>query len=75
MVLRQIHLEVDVAAKMGEQELVLLVQRYSGAKTRKSNVSHGMMRHLLLRLLRVMPTKTMTPWTTSTIKRCQRSST
>jgi hypothetical protein len=35
MVIRQIRLEVDVAAKMGEEELVLLVQRDSGAEDAK----------------------------------------
>ena len=35
MVLRQIRLEVDVAAKMGEEELVLLVWRDSGAEDAK----------------------------------------
>ena len=35
MVIRQIRLEVDVAAKMGEEELALLVQRDAGAEGAK----------------------------------------
>jgi hypothetical protein len=35
MVLGQIRLEVDVAAKMGEEELALLVQRDAGAEGAK----------------------------------------
>jgi hypothetical protein len=40
MILRQIRLKVDVAAKMGEEELVLLVQRDSGTVDAKVNISN-----------------------------------